>query len=155
MACCHLPLGCNCLDREGNCCPGGFKFRCQQLSLRCGKCLTCGTLGCKPLSRVKVKQAVLSQLADALICVHGCICPLRRRGLEFESKNRLLVASTYAWALASFTSVCLSVCLLVCMSSCLSVHCFLSPWVRLPTVLNLPPHHSPGMLDASNPKKQS
>ena len=47
IACCHLPVGCNCLDKQGNCCPGGFQSRCQQMSLRCGKCLTCGTLGCK------------------------------------------------------------------------------------------------------------
>lgn len=49
VTCCHLPLGCQCLDRSGNCCPGGLQFRCQQISLQCGKCLTCGTLGCESL----------------------------------------------------------------------------------------------------------
>ena len=47
VACCHLPLGCGCLDRQGQCCPGGLLYRCQKISLQCGKCLTCGTLGCK------------------------------------------------------------------------------------------------------------
>ena len=71
VACCHLPLGCKCLDLKGNCCPGGFGLRCRQISLQCGTCLSCGTLGCE--SFCFSFWALLCTLICGSFCVVLCV----------------------------------------------------------------------------------
>jgi len=60
--------------------PGRFQFRCQQISLQCGECLTCGTLGCSFLAYASCHlqpRHSTGQTAGAQAGIPGLTIPMR------------------------------------------------------------------------------